>query len=485
MRWEIEQQADGTWTLYRIEANGTRHVLATGLRNLDAGREQLAVVAGAELVRRRALSAATAEEAQGVAWRSPVLIPEGTDTSDGRWINEGAMFWRDPPLPLMLQTVNEGGHYGAVLAGSITTVARSDASVITAEGPLDGSDDGARALEVLTDHERFGISADLGEMDVEWECTATDEEGFCIAERMTVTRGELLGATLTPFPAFADSYAELATTPAATPADTETPAPPAADEEADAEAAAAVIAAGIPVSPPAEWFEDPQLDRPTPMTVEDGGRIYGHAATWDACHIGRADACLIPPRSETDYAHFRVGEVRPEGCDCDAVATGTITLATGHASIQSAHRAAFEHYANSGHAVADVTCGEDEHGIWFAGALRPTVTPEQVRELRGSVISGDWRRIGGNLELIAMLAVNTPGFPVPRATARVASGNPQAMVAVGASPLAARAGTSPESDRISVLEQQVARLSRIAEPLAPQAARALADEIVASATPPA
>jgi hypothetical protein len=28
-----------------------------------------------------------------------------------------------------------------------------------------------------------------------------------------------------------------------------------------------------------------------------------------------------------------------------------------------------------------------------------------------SDVSGDWRRIGGNLELVAVLAVNVPGFP--------------------------------------------------------------------------
>jgi hypothetical protein len=38
-----------------------------------------------------------------------------------------------------------------------------------------------------------------------------------------------------------------------------------------------------------------------------------------------------------------------------------------------------------------------------------------VRELRAAPLSGDWRDVrGDNLELIAALAVNSPGFPVPR-----------------------------------------------------------------------
>ena len=72
--------------------------------------------------------------------------------------------------------------------------------------------------------------------------------------------------------------------------------------------------------------------------------------------------------------------------------------------------------------------GEDEYGIWFAGALRPDATPEQVRKLRAASVSGDWRNMGSGLELVAALAVNQPGYPL----AQVASGHPEAMVATGA-----------------------------------------------------
>ncbi len=67
---------------------------------------------------------------------------------------------------------------------------------------------------------------------------------------------------------------------------------------------------------------------------------------------------------------------------------------------------------------------EDAYGIVVAGAMRPNVTPEQVRELRASPLSGDWRPLQGRSELVALLAVNTPGFLIPR----VASG---ALVAAG------------------------------------------------------
>jgi hypothetical protein len=49
-----------------------------------------------------------------------------------------------------------------------------------------------------------------------------------------------------------------------------------------------------------------------------------------------------------------------------------------------------------------------------AGQTRD-LTAAQMRELRAAPLSGDWRTISGeNLDLIAALAVNTPGFPIPR-----------------------------------------------------------------------
>jgi hypothetical protein len=76
--------------------------------------------------------------------------------------------------------------------------------------------------------------------------------------------------------------------------------------------------------------------------------------------------------------------------------------------------------------------GNDAHGIWVAGAIRPGADPLKVYELQAAgQVSGDWRRIGGQLRLVGLLAVNVPGFPVPRMRARVASGQPQALVAAG------------------------------------------------------
>lgn len=185
-------------------------------------------------------------------------------------------------------------------------------------------------------------------------------------------------------------------------------------------------------APPAKWFENPRLDRLTPLTVTEDGRVYGHAADWNSAHMSFQDTVVRPPR-EGEHVYFRLGEVvTAEGT---RVATGTITLGTGHAPTYGVDpRRAVEHYDNTGTAVADVASGEDEHGIWVAGAVRPGVTAARVAELRAAKLSGDWRRIGGQLRLVALLAVNVPGFAVPRLRAEVSEGRQLALVAAGILP---------------------------------------------------
>lgn len=169
---------------------------------------------------------------------------------------------------------------------------------------------------------------------------------------------------------------------------------------------------------PKAWFENPELTGPTPMTITEDGQIYGHAATWNECHIGVQDKCVTAPRSLTNYAYFHTGEVQT---DSGPVAVGPITMSTGHADLKLGQRAAVAHYDDTGTVIADVRMGEDAHGIWFSGAVRSSATEEQIHSLRAAAVSGDWRPIGAGLEFVAALAVNTPGFPIPR-TAIAASG---------------------------------------------------------------
>lgn len=183
------------------------------------------------------------------------------------------------------------------------------------------------------------------------------------------------------------------------------------------------------VNPPKEFFENPNLVQLSPLTVTAAGRIYGHIAPWNVSHIGLPPGTTAP-HSRHDYAFFKTGAV--ETAEGSEVHVGQLTLAGGHAPVHGVTAGkAVQHYDDTASAVADVNVGEDAHGIWVSGALRPGVTPEEVRALRASAPSGDWRPINGNLELVAVCQVNVPGFPVARAM--VAGGEMLALVAAGAS----------------------------------------------------
>jgi len=225
----------------------------------------------------------------------------------------------------------------------------------------------------------------------------------------------------------------------------------------------AVTAGAESGRPPVEWFTDPKLSLPTPITVTDDGRIYGHAAQWGSCHIGQDEVCVQPPHEE-EHPYYRTGEV--VCADGSRVAVGQITVGTGHAPLHYGAVPAAEHYDNTGAAVADVAVGNDAHGIWVAGWVRPGADPLRVYELQAAgQVSGDWRRIGGQLRLVGLLAVNVPGFPVPKMRARVASAAPgesektvKALVAAGKPTVAwGRSQTDVEADAVRIVMRMLSR----------------------------
>lgn len=219
----------------------------------------------------------------------------------------------------------------------------------------------------------------------------------------------------------------------------------------------ALTAGGGPLFPPDEWFQDPQLRRPTPITVTAAGQIYGHIAPWNVSHIGMPPGTK-PPKSPSNYAYFRTGVLRTDK-DRD-VPVGQLTLSGGHAPLSAGAGDAVQHYDDTASAVADLVCGEDAHGIWVSGGLRPGVTDEQIRALRASAPSGDWRPIDGALELVAVCQVNTPGFPLARAM--VAAGELTALVAAGAADMyelqqesAVLRALQSVAERVAALESDV------------------------------
>lgn len=177
-------------------------------------------------------------------------------------------------------------------------------------------------------------------------------------------------------------------------------------------------------------FRDPQLDQLTPIQVTKDGRVFGHLAGWKTNHIGYPGQSVKPPKSATGYKYFHQGVVPTNEGD---LPVGHLTLGTGHAG-QGDAMAAAAHYDNTGSQVAAVRAGEDKHGIWISGRTLPHADDLQRQTLRRSSLSGDWRRIADpdtgrtSMELVAALAVNVPGFPIPRTEQLVASGGEQTML---------------------------------------------------------
>lgn len=165
-----------------------------------------------------------------------------------------------------------------------------------------------------------------------------------------------------------------------------------------------------------EPFKNPGLAQPTPIRF-DGDTVYGHAAAWGTDHLGIPG--VTPPRG-TDglYRYFHLGGYEWQGQDIDV---GAITLHTTHAGIRLSGDEAVKHYEDTGSVAAYVRAGDDASGIWFCGRLAKGISDEDREALLGAKISGDWRGYNGRRELIGMLAVNVPGFSVPRERALLAA----------------------------------------------------------------
>lgn len=187
---------------------------------------------------------------------------------------------------------------------------------------------------------------------------------------------------------------------------------------------------------PSEWFEEPVEAKNGPMgvVITPEGRTYGFIATWGECHIGLPGVCTSPPNSPSEYAYFKTGLVPTrEGGFAEV---GQLTIGGGHADQRLGYRGAVAHYDNTCSVWADVNVGENEHGIWFAGSVRPGITEDMIYAARASGrLSGDWRDVHGALELSGALSVNVPGFPIPKVSFAAQGERQTALVAAGIIPL--------------------------------------------------
>lgn len=404
-----------------------------------------------------------------IPWNATLAV-EGVETSDRRLIEPNALTWRELPIPL--DATVEDSHGGipqnvTVNVGRIETIVRVAADDLApgayrlvATGVFDDEDDAALAVAHKVKEKYLrGVSVDVGDVEAELDVLAEDEDGWPTDWLERMTAGRIGKATLCGMPAFEACTIELAEEGAMA----ASAAPVLTDRSIPAQrgVAWALTAGGGPLAPPAAWFADPQLDGPTAITIDDSGRVYGHVALWGVEHIAIPGG--YAPRSRTGYAHFLTGEVVCSGGE--RLPVGKLTSGIGHAPMRgvTAEQAAAHYYDNSDAVWAMVSAGEDATGIWVAGAVRPGLTDERLVEVRACGLSGDWRRHGGNLEMVAALSVPTGGFPVPR-VALAASGAeevPLALVAAGG-----RAVLAAARRRANLTHEDVeAAVKRAVEPL--------------------
>jgi len=320
--------------------------------------------------------------------------------------------WDRGEEPVVLDQVAEGE---LIACTQVATPAFAKARIVldpvSAEENPAGGGDGEASLAL---QDAGGVSIAVGDqVDVDLaedgslrgEVTAVDEEAETVTVQPLDDDNQPAGDPVVVAPS------AVTVTSAAAAAETEEDAAEAVVAAAVAAAEALVAGPGV-LRPPADWFTNPNLPEPTPITITDEGRIYGHVAVWGTCHVGFSNTCVTPPTSPTSYAYFHTGEVVLD--DGSRVAVGNLTLGGRHADVRMAYRSAIEHYDVQGAGTGIIRLYEDEHGIAMAGAVAPGTTEEQVYDMRRSPVSGDWRRVAGELELIGVLSVNAPGFPTPR-----------------------------------------------------------------------
>lgn len=405
-----------------------------------------------------------------------ILSLEGTGTTDGRWFANGAWTWRDLPLTLMAQTVNQPGHDGAEVAGRIDEIWKmsvSDArvagyeidsevpetaSVVMGSGIFDSGEFGKEIARMVAERTLRGVSVDFAVLKAGLRNPDTgemvDEKDLELEDilfgnyQRAALEAEIMAATVVATPAFSQASISVV---ASAGAELEV-------SQIRLTTQALVASAGVaPLHPPLAWFEDQHLDGPTPLTITDDGQIFGHLALWNSCHTGFASVCKAPPDSPTDFAYFNTGEI--ETAEGEHVACGKLMFCregSKHAPLEYSAVQASRHYDDSTKIGGFVRAGRDIHGIYLSGCTRHDLTDEEIQYLRLNPPSGDWRPVNrGSSELVAAFSVPVGGFPIPRSAELrlVASGEHADIAALILSP--------PEfEEEASYSEKKISRRAR-------------------------
>lgn len=332
----------------------------------------------------------------------------GIETSDGRMLAKDiTLTFRTPPMPVMWTKQTGYGHEDAFTVGVMEAATlNTKTGQIAASGYMLNT---AEADEAATQLEHTATRPSVDLARVEWMLTVdgkeiTEDDWYDLPDDanivQTITAAELIGVTLVATPAFGDTMLQLNAT-----------------QESRDPALVASAATFQPRTYAAALFADPQLTEPTLPTLDEAtGRVFGHLACFEGCHrsVNAPGECTLVPRSPSAYGNFHTSPaVRLD--NGERLPVGRLTVGTGHFSTAPGANpaAAVAHYDNTGTCFALVRMYEDAHGIAFSGITAPWATPEQIEQGLAAPLSGDWRNLDGRgLDLIAALAVNTPGFAI-------------------------------------------------------------------------
>jgi hypothetical protein len=396
----------------------------------------------------------------------------GIESSDGRMLSPDIdLTVRQTPLPVMWCQQTNYGHMDAYTVG-VTEAARLEGDRILASGYMLDDEHSSTAF----DHAARKVSRPSIDLAAtEW--MLVDENGKEITEDewwdlpmdakviQCVTKGELIGFTLVATPAFGETMLEFNPEPE--------------DRELGLVASAAEQFRPR-VYPAAQFVRTPDqyLTEPTEIQMDpDTGRIFGHLACFGSCHRSLQAQCVMAPKSPSNYSQFHTSpSVRLD--DGTRLAVGRLTVGTGHADERLGGAAAMSHYDNTGSCFALVRAYETPVGIEVSGVAAPWATAEQIEMGLAAPLSGDWRDFGQGLDLIAALAVNTPGFAVRGR--EDADGRSVALVASLAPKPTGPRGTSGTALTASAISEIVA--AAVTKALTDRDEQAELDALLAEAT---
>lgn len=367
-------------------------------------------------------------------------------TPDGRLIVKDGFSAQHFPHTFAFQFKNVPAHMESVPVGRVDRLEIDKSGKVTGYGWIADTPDGNMAAFMIDTKVQKGMSVDLSVSKVKFNYN-DKTDSFEIDLLQSSFRG-VTGVARPAFPdakamlaSFAEHYGtdDLAAAAVMLPEMLEFAA-----DEFEVREVSDLQASAVLADLPTEMFSNPELERATPVHVTPEGRVMGHIATWDTCHVGVDGRCVTPPRSRSNYAHFATHPRRR--ADGETVWTGPLVLGNAHARPELSSAETAEFYANTCRAWCDVVIGEDAFGIWVSGAPRPGVTEADLHAGAHSAVSGHWKRQKGALELLAVLSVNAPGFQVPRPVGFADEAGTFDLAAAGAlAPISASAAAfSPE-----------------------------------------